>query len=74
MVMEALLATLIVGLFSLWVWGLKQEIEELRKAGSSEPAAPEHMPHVHHEVSRQPQLKSEGADAWRQKVPTWKLD
>jgi len=74
MVMEALLATLIVGLFSLWVWGLKQEIEELRKAGSSESTAPAHVPHVHHEVSRQPQFKSEGADAWRQKVPTWKID
>lgn len=72
MVMEALLATLIVGLFSLWVWSLKQEIEELRKPDSSEPAAPEHVP-MRHTVP-QPQQKSPNSTWQRGGIPTWKLD
>ena len=71
MVMEALLATLIVGLFSLWVWSLKQDIEELRKSDSSEPAASEHVPVRH--AAPQPQRKSPNS-AWQRDVPTWKLD
>ena len=70
MVMEALLATLIVGLFSLWVWSLKQEIEELRKTDAPEPSVDEHAP-VHH-ATPQPQRKV--GSAWQHDVPTWKLD
>ncbi len=64
--METLLATMIAGLFSYWVWILKAELTDLQKHLTAAPAG--QVPN--HPTSQDPlKLKPN----WEGNVPTWNI-
>jgi hypothetical protein len=62
--METLIAAMITGLFSYWIWMLKAEMNDLQKHLTAAPAGA-----AHHRPTSQNPLKPN----WEGNVPTWNL-
>jgi hypothetical protein len=72
--MELLVALMIVAVFAVWIYGLKQEICALQKRMPSENTAPAECAHAHPVIARNATPGSGALASHRDNVQTWVLE